>query len=111
MSMSDPELIEAARESDEEAWEQIVARYQPLINAISRRYRLAPSDGHDVSQHVWMQLLDHIDKLREPRALRGWIAVTTTHRCYEISRGQKLPSVWIPSRLAASIWWIQRQRG
>ena len=89
MSMSDPELIEAARESDEEAWEQIVARYQPLINAISRRYRLAPSDAHDVSQHVWMQLLDHIDKLREPRALRGWIAVTTTHRCYEISRGQK----------------------
>ena len=89
MSMSDAELIGAARKGDESAWEQIVARYQSLINAISRRYRLAPSDAHDVSQHVWLQLVDHVDKLRDPRALPGWIAVTTTHRCYEISRAQK----------------------
>jgi RNA polymerase sigma factor (sigma-70 family) len=89
VSMSDVELIGAARKGDEAAWEQIVARYQSLINAISRRYRLAPSDAHDVSQHVWMQLVDHIDKLRDPHALPGWIAVTTTHRCYEISRAHK----------------------
>jgi RNA polymerase sigma factor (sigma-70 family) len=89
VSMSDAELIGAARKGDEAAWEQIVARYQSLINAIIRRYRLAPSDAHDVSQHVWMQLVDHVDKLRDPRALPGWIAVTTTHRCYEISRAQK----------------------
>ena len=89
MSMSDAELIGAARKGDETAWEQIVARYQALINAISRRCRLAPSDAHDVSQHVWMQLVDHVDKLRDPRALPGWIAVTATHRCYEISRAQR----------------------
>ena len=89
MSHSDAELIEAARESDEEAWEQIVGRYQSLINAIGRRHQLAPHDVHDLSQYVWMQLLDHIDKLREPRALRGWISATTTHRCYEILRNQK----------------------
>jgi RNA polymerase sigma factor (sigma-70 family) len=89
MSHSDAELIEAARECDEEAWEQIVGRYQPLINGISRRHRLAPDDVNDLSQFVWMQLLDHIHKLREPRALRGWIAATTTHRCYEILRNHK----------------------
>ena len=89
MSHSDAELIEAARECDEEAWEQIVGRYQPLINAIGRRHRLAPDDLHDLSQHVWMQLLDHIDRLREPRALRGWISATATHRCYEILRSHK----------------------
>jgi RNA polymerase sigma factor (sigma-70 family) len=83
---SDAELIEAARRCDEEAWEQIIGRYQPLINAIIRRHRLAPDDVHDVSQHVWMQLLGHIHRLREPRALRGWISATTTHRCYEILR-------------------------
>ena len=89
MSHSDVELIEAAGECDEEAWEEIVGRYQPLINAISRRHRLAPDDANDLSQYVWMQLLDHIHKLREPRALRGWIAATTTHRCYEILRNYK----------------------
>lgn len=89
MSHSDVELIEAAGGCDEEAWEEIVGRYQPLINAISRRHRLAPDDANDLSQYVWMQLLDHIHKLREPRALRGWIAATTTHRCYEILRNYK----------------------
>ena len=86
MSPSDAELIEAASRCDEEAWEQIIGRYQPLINAISRRHRLAPYDVRDVSQYVWMQLLGHIRRLREPRALPGWISATTTHRCYEILR-------------------------
>ena len=89
MSTSDAELLGAAKKGEEAAWEQIIARYQSLINAISRRYRLEPSDAHDVSQYVWMQLIDHIEKLREPRALPGWIAVTTTRRCYEILRAQR----------------------
>jgi RNA polymerase sigma factor (sigma-70 family) len=89
MSHADAELIEAARECEEGAWEQIVDRYQPLINAIGRRHRLAPDDLLDLSQYVWMQLLDHIHRLREPSALAGWISATTTHRCYEILRNHK----------------------
>jgi RNA polymerase sigma factor (sigma-70 family) len=89
VSPSDTELVESATKSDEEAWEQLVSRYQPLINAISRRHRLAASDVNDVSQYVWMQLLGHINRLREPRALPGWIAATTKHRCYEILRNHK----------------------
>ena len=86
MSPSDTELLGAARKGDEEAWQQIVDRYQSLITGISQRHRLAPSDAQDVSQYVWMQLVHHIDNLRDTRALPGWISVTTTHRCYEILR-------------------------
>ena len=89
MSRSDTELVESATKSNQEAWEQLISRYQPLINAVCRRHRLAPSDAQDVSQYVWMQLLDHLQKLREPSALPGWIAATTRHRCYEILRNQK----------------------
>ena len=89
MSTSDAELLGAARNGDEEAWEQIITRYQSLVNTISRRHRLAPYDANDVSQYVWMQLLAHIDRLREPQALRGWISATTRHRCYEILRTHK----------------------
>lgn len=89
VSPSDTELVEAATKSDQEAWEQLIGRYQPLINAINLRHQLAPSDAHDVSQYVWMQLLSHIHTLRDPRALPGWIAATTKHRCYEILRAHK----------------------
>jgi RNA polymerase sigma factor (sigma-70 family) len=89
VSPSDAELLEAARTGDEEAWEQIITRYQPLIDAISRRHRLAPYDAPDVSQYVWMQLVGHIARLREPGALSGWISATTIHRCYEVLRNRK----------------------
>jgi RNA polymerase sigma factor (sigma-70 family) len=64
----------------------IIDRYQSLINRISRRHQLTPNDAHDVSQYVWMQLVNHIDNLRDTSALPGWISATTTHRCYEILR-------------------------
>jgi RNA polymerase sigma factor (sigma-70 family) len=86
VSPSATELLGAARKGDEAAWEQIIDRYQSLINSISRRHRLASDDAYDVSQYVWMQLVSHIDNLRDTRALPGWISATTTHRCYEILR-------------------------
>jgi RNA polymerase sigma factor (sigma-70 family) len=89
VSRSDAELLGAAKNGDEEAWEQIITRYESLIDTISRRHRLAAYDAHDVSQYVWMQLVGHIDRLREPSALCGWISATTTHRCYEILRTHK----------------------
>jgi RNA polymerase sigma factor (sigma-70 family) len=89
VSLADAELLGAARKGDDDAWEQIIARYQSLINAICRRHRLASYDTNDVSQYVWLQLVRHINRLREPRALCGWISATTTHRCYEILRAHK----------------------
>ena len=89
MWRSDAELLGAARKGDEDAWEEIITRYQSLINSISRRHRLAAYDAHDVSQYVWMQLVGHIDRLRQPLALSGWISATTTHRCYEVLRARK----------------------
>lgn len=89
MSLSETGIAELAAKDDEEAWEQLIGRFQPLIDSIARRHRLAPSDAQDVSQYVWLQLLSHANTLREPRALPGWIATTTKHRCYEILRGHK----------------------
>ena len=88
VSPSETGIAELATK-DDEAWEQLIGRFQPLIDSIARRHRLAPSDAQDVSQYVWMQLLSHVNTLREPRALPGWIATTTRRRCYEILRGHK----------------------
>lgn len=89
MSPSETGIAELPTKEDEEAWKRLTDRFQPLIDSITRRHRLAPSDAQDVSQYVWMQLLCHVNRLREPCALPGWIATTTKHRCYEILRGHK----------------------
>jgi RNA polymerase sigma factor (sigma-70 family) len=85
----DVDLLTAAQSGDEEAWQRLMSRYQPLVDKIIRRHRLSPWDGEDVSQYVWMQLVDQAGRLREPRAVAGWIATTTAHRCCQVLQRQK----------------------
>jgi RNA polymerase sigma factor (sigma-70 family) len=40
----------------------------------------------DVGQTVWLLLVEHLDKLREPAALPGWLATTTAHECLRVVR-------------------------
>jgi RNA polymerase sigma factor (sigma-70 family) len=86
--MSVEQLVQAAREGDPSAWTAIVQRYGELIRSVARRYRLAPADIDDVSQFVWLKLFDHIDRIREPRALPGWIATTAANACLSVVKSQ-----------------------
>jgi RNA polymerase sigma factor (sigma-70 family) len=47
-----------------------------LIQSIVRRYHLTRSDADDVIQTVWLRLMEKHDRVREPRALPGWIFTT-----------------------------------
>lgn len=69
-------LVHAARAGDSTAWTRLVEHLDPGIRRIARSYRLAAADVDDVAQDTWLALLMHIDSLREPAALRGWLATT-----------------------------------
>lgn len=86
-------LVPAAREGDHHAWDAIVDRFLPLVCSIVRRYRLSEADGDDVSQTVWLRLVEHLDALREPDALPGWIRTTTRNECLRVlaARGRVRP--------------------
>jgi len=74
-------LVTRARNGDTQAWHALVERYAPLIWSICRRYRLGDADAQDVSQDVWLHLVRHLDTLRAPAALPGWLATTTRRAC------------------------------
>ena len=78
------DLVAAAREGRQDAWDAIVERFIPLVSAVVRRHRLSEADGDDVSQTVWLRLLEHLDGLREPAALPGWIKTTVRHECLRV---------------------------
>ncbi len=86
-------LVPAAREGDQGAWNAIVDRFLPLVGAIIRRHRLSEADGDDVSQTLWLRLVEHLDALREPDALPGWIRTTTRNECLRViaARGRVRP--------------------
>jgi RNA polymerase sigma factor (sigma-70 family) len=74
-------LVERAVNSDQNAWNDIVERYAPLVWSICTRYRLNDQDIEDVGQTVWLLLVEHLGDLREPAALPGWLATTTHREC------------------------------
>jgi RNA polymerase sigma factor (sigma-70 family) len=79
-------LVTGAREGDKQAWDELVERFAPLVWSICRRYRLSRSDAEDVSQGVWLRLVEHLSDLREPTALPGWIGTTTQRECLRLLR-------------------------
>jgi DNA-directed RNA polymerase specialized sigma24 family protein len=66
-----------ARNGDRQAWDALVDRHAPLIWSICRSHRLDAADAEDAAQNVWLQLVDHLDRLPDPAALPGWLATTT----------------------------------
>jgi len=84
-------LVAEAREGNQHAWDALVERYAPLIWSICRKYRLGRADAEDVGQAVWLHLVDHLDQIREPAALPGWLATTTRRECGRLVRAAHGP--------------------
>ena len=91
------DLVTHARKGDKQAWDALVERYAPLIWSICRRHRLTSADADDVGQMVWLQLVTHLNQIRDPAAIAGWLATTTYRECCDIHRtarrGQSLGRV------------------
>src|SRR3712207_8731359 len=79
-----PQLVTAASRGDQGAWNAIVDRYLPLVYSVTRVHRLSQSDAEDVNQTVWLRLVEHLDDIREPRALPKWIMTTAKHECLRL---------------------------
>ena len=92
--------VDAARAGDKDAWNALVDRFLPLVTSVIAKYRLQASDAADVNQTVWLRLVEHLDDLREPRALPGWLATTARNESLQVirHRGRVTPAdpQWAP---------------
>jgi RNA polymerase sigma factor (sigma-70 family) len=85
------DLVARARDGDQQARDALVERYAPLIWPICRRHRLGHADVGDVAQGVWLQMVNHLDEIRDPAALPGWLATTTGPECSRALRAARGP--------------------
>lgn len=92
------QLLARASAGDDRAWDELVGRFAPLVWSIARTHRLDVVAASDVSQTVWLRLVEHLGRLREPEALAGWLATTTRNECLRVLRreGRELPADDIP---------------
>jgi RNA polymerase sigma factor (sigma-70 family) len=85
------ELVAAALRGERPAWAGLVARYLPYVRAIARGYRLNDADVDDVGQTVCLRLVEHLGRIREPRALPAWIGATARHESLRLATSRTDP--------------------
>ncbi len=70
------DLLSLASGGDQAAWNALVGRFERLVWSVVRGFRFDDGTSHDVFQTVWLRLVEHCDRIREPERLAGWLATT-----------------------------------
>jgi RNA polymerase sigma factor (sigma-70 family) len=79
---SDAYLIAECVKGKESAWNALIDRYKNLIFSIPIRYGFSPEDSADIFQAVCMDLLAELPRLRDPKALGGWLVQVARNKCF-----------------------------
>jgi len=86
------DVVVAAAQGDERAWEQLVDRFGGLMWSIARSYRLDSAACADVVQEAWVRLAQNLDRIREPASVGSWLATTTRHEALRVIKKQQRES-------------------
>ncbi len=84
-SMSVAGLVEAARDGDARAWEELVARFGGMVAATGRRFGLSAPDVAEVQQTTWLRLVENIHRIEQPECVGGWLATTARRECLQLA--------------------------
>ena len=83
---SDADLLAAALGGSQAAWDAMVDRYSGLVWWAIRGFRLSEADAAEVSQTVWLKLLENAHRVRDPKCLGGWLVSTSRNACAAVLR-------------------------
>ena len=84
--MPDRDLIDACLRGEQDAWAELIARYQRLIYSVARKLCPQPEDTSDVFQRVCLDLYQSLKTLRSDRTLPAWLITVTKRRAYAVLR-------------------------
>jgi RNA polymerase sigma factor (sigma-70 family) len=82
-------LVSAARQGSDEAVGEIVTEFSPLLWHVARAAGLSSGAAEDVLQTVWMRLIEHLDDIRTPTALAGWLVVSTRREAWRVRAAER----------------------
>jgi RNA polymerase sigma factor (sigma-70 family) len=93
VSTSEPEtlleLVRQARSGDKEAWSTLIARLKGLVWRATADGGLSMADREDVFAVTFFRLFEHLENIREPEKLPGWVATTARNEVRQILRSKR----------------------
>jgi RNA polymerase sigma factor (sigma-70 family) len=103
---TDAELVRRCLGGEGAAWDELVLHYSRYVYAIiSKGYRLRGPDAEDAFQEVFLRIYDRLGSLRDPEALRPWIAQLTRRVCLDrlAAAGQEEPAEIEPAEVERTL--------
>jgi RNA polymerase sigma factor (sigma-70 family) len=79
-------LLERCRDNDQDAWSEIVRRFQRLVAAVPKRMGLNKDDASDVAQATFIALFRNLYRIKNPGCLPTWMAVTAAREALRVRR-------------------------
>jgi RNA polymerase sigma factor (sigma-70 family) len=90
---NDRELVAACLSGDEQAWSELIDRYNRLIFSIPLKQGLNRDEAADIFQAVCLDLVAELARLRDPQALPAWLIQTTLHK---VSKWRRRNDRYVP---------------
>jgi RNA polymerase sigma factor (sigma-70 family) len=93
------DLLSRAAGGDQPAWNALVDRYNGLVWAVCRSFRLDPADAADAVQITWLRLVENLARIAEPDRIGSWLATTARRECLQIIRRTARERSGVPADL------------
>jgi RNA polymerase sigma-70 factor, ECF subfamily len=90
---TDAALVSAAREGNAGACFRICSKYAPLVSRLVGAYFGPGAERDDLAQEVFLRVFSRIGDVRDPRALRGFIAGICLGVARNTSRRARIRSI------------------
>ena len=75
-ALTQERLVNAASAGDQAAWSTLIARFGKLPHGVAYQHGLGAHDADDVAQETMLRLFKNIARIRDSRALSGWLRTT-----------------------------------
>jgi RNA polymerase sigma-70 factor (ECF subfamily) len=102
-----PSLIRNARAGNEQAWNELVQIYGPLVLRWTQRYRIDKTDADDITQNVFLTIsknLQYFGQNSGQHSFRGWLWTITRSKILDHFRiKRKLPESMQADQLANAL--------
>lgn len=85
-SGDDQLLIESLRSGSEQAYEELLARFQQPVYTLAVRLLNNPAEAYDVVQEVFLKVFRNIEHFRAESSLKTWIYRITVNEAHNTRR-------------------------
>ena len=88
-SPEDRVLVRAAKEGDQDAFEELVRRHERRIYGLARRLTGSEHEAQDATQQTFLSVVRNLGEFRETAAFSTWLTTIAVHAALKLVRKRR----------------------